>query len=144
VAGNAGAAEDALERALDLAQHDRVLLPFLVYPVPALLERHARHRTAHAALISEIFNLLAGHQAVSPGRESESLGDLLTESEARVLRYLATDLSKREIANELYVSVNTIKTHVKHLYAKLDVRTRRQAVERAGELGLLTYSSRDR
>ena len=61
-----------------------------------------------------------------------------------MLRLLATELSKREIGNELYVSVNTVKTHVKHLYAKLDVRTRRQAVERARGLGLLTYSSRNR
>ena len=74
----------------------------------------------------------------------ETLREPLTDSETRVLRLLATDLSKREIGNELYVSVNTIKTHVKHLYAKLDVRTRRQAVERGRRLELLTYSSRSR
>jgi LuxR family maltose regulon positive regulatory protein len=74
---------------------------------------------------------------------SESLPEPLTESETRVLRLLATDLSKQEIGNELYVSVNTVKTHVKHVYAKLDVRTRRQAVQRARALGLLTYSSRN-
>jgi LuxR family maltose regulon positive regulatory protein len=72
------------------------------------------------------------------------LREPLTESEMRVLRYLPTNLSKREIGDELYVSVNTIKTHVKHLYAKLDVQTRRQAVERARALGLLVHSSRTR
>jgi LuxR family maltose regulon positive regulatory protein len=143
-AADAAAAEHALERALDLAERDRVLLPFLVHPVPELLERHARRRTAHADLISEIFSLLAGQQVASPPPEADSLREPLTESETRVLRYLPTNLSKRDIANELYVSVNTIKTHVKHLYAKLDVQTRRQAVERARELGLLSHSLRAR
>jgi LuxR family maltose regulon positive regulatory protein len=143
-AGYGAAAEQALERALDLAEAERVLLPFLVHPVPELLERYARRRTAHADLISEIFNLLAGQQPASPPRGSDSLREPLTESEARVLRYLPTNLSKREIADELYVSVNTVKTHVKHVYAKLDVQTRREAVERARAIGLLAGSSRNR
>jgi LuxR family maltose regulon positive regulatory protein len=143
-AGDGAAAEHALEHALDLAEGDRVLLPFLVHPVPELLERYARLRTSHADLISEIFNLLAGQQPPSRLRGSDSLPEPLTESEARVLRFLSTNLSKREIADELYVSVNTVKTHVKHLYAKLAVQTRRQAVERARELGLLSHSARIR
>ena len=142
--GEAHAAEDALQRALGLAEHDRVLSPFLVDPIPELLERHASTATAHADLISEIFDLRAGLQAGSPGETTEALPEPLTDSETRVLRLLATDLSKREIGNELYVSVNTIKTHVKHVYAKLDVQTRRQAVERGRRLGLLSYSSRSR
>ena len=52
--GDPGAAEHALERALDLAEPDGVLVPFLLHPAPGLLERHARHRTAHASLIAEI------------------------------------------------------------------------------------------
>jgi LuxR family maltose regulon positive regulatory protein len=139
--GDSAAAEAALERALDLAEHDRVLIPFLVQPVPALLERHARRRTARADLIAEIFNLLTVDTAASPLGESESLPEPLTESEMRVLRYLPSNLSKQEIGDELYLSVNTIKTHVKHLYAKLDAQTRRQAVDRARTLGLLTHSS---
>jgi hypothetical protein len=51
-------------------------------------------------------------------------------------------LSAREIAHELYLSTNTVKTHQRHLYRKLDARTRTQAVERARALGLLTPSSR--
>ena len=143
-AGQGASAEYALERALELAEGDRVLLPFLVDPVPELLERYARRDTAHAELISEIFELRTGLEGAGSDQASESLPEPLTESELRVLRLLATDLSKREIGNELYVSVNTVKTHVKHLYAKLDVRTRRQAVERARALGLLTHSSRNR
>ena len=63
---------------------------------------------------------------------------------ARVLRYLPTDLSTREIADELYLSIHTIKTHVKHIYAKLDAHTRREAVKQARELGLLSQSWRSR
>ena len=143
-AGQGAAAGQALERALELAAHDRVLMPFLLDPVPELLERHAFRDTAHADLISEIIELKAGVEGTGTDHASESLAESLTESEVRVLRLLATDLSKREIGNELYVSVNTVKTHVKHLYAKLDVQTRRQAVERARALGLLRYSSMSR
>lgn len=143
-AGQSAAAEYALKRALELGARDRVLLPFLVDPVPELLERHARNHAVHADLISEIVQLRAALAGMTPRQPSESLPEPLTESEIRVLRLLATDLSKREIGNELYVSVNTIKTHVKHLYSKLDVQTRRQAVERGRRLGLLTFSERSR
>ena len=142
--GDAAAAEGALERALVIADHDRVLLPFLVHPVPALLERFAGLRAVHANLIAEIFSLLVGQPAAVPVPAFEPLQEPLTETEARVLRYLPTDLSKPEIASELYVSVDTIKTHVKHLYVKLDVHSRREAVRRARKLGLLPRSSRNR
>lgn len=142
--GDGAAAEQSLTHALDLARHDRVLLPFVVHPVPALLERHAGRLTAHADLIAEIFNLPAAENPVSPASGSTPLPESLTESELRVLRYLPTDLSTREIADELYLSVHTIKTHVKHLYAKLDAHSRRQAVRRARELGLLSHSLRNR
>jgi LuxR family transcriptional regulator, maltose regulon positive regulatory protein len=142
--GDDVAAADALERALDLAEPDHVLLPFLVHPVPALLERHVGMHAAHANLVAEIFGLLVGRQPAAHAPASDAVQEPLTETEARVLRYLPTDLSKPEIANELYVSVDTIKTHVKHLYAKLDAHSRREAVRRARELGLLPRSSRNR
>jgi len=72
------------------------------------------------------------------------LGLALTHGETRVLHYLPTNLSAREIARELYVSVNTVKTHQRHLYQKLGARSRSQAVERACALGLLAPSSRRR
>jgi LuxR family maltose regulon positive regulatory protein len=95
-------------------------------------------------LIAEIFDLPAGKDPVSPRSGPTSLHEPLTESEVRVLQYLPTDLSTPEIADELYLSVHTIKTHVKHLYAKLDAHTRREAVRRARELGLVSYSLRNR
>ena len=61
----------------------------------------------------------------------------LSEREVEVLRLLATSLSGPQIAGELFVSVNTLRTHTKHIFTKLDVNTRRAAVSRAAELGLL-------
>jgi LuxR family maltose regulon positive regulatory protein len=137
--GDAGARERALERALDVAEPDGLLLPFLFHPVPEALERHSRIRTTHSSLISEILNLLAGTRASARDRP-ERPAEPLSESELRVLRYLPTNLSNQEIAGELYVSVNTVKAHVKHLYAKLGSHNRGQAVERARALGLLAPS----
>ena len=62
----------------------------------------------------------------------------LSERELEVLRLLATELSGPEIARRLFVSVNTLRTHTKHIFTKLDVNTRRAAVRRAAELGLLS------
>jgi LuxR family maltose regulon positive regulatory protein len=73
----------------------------------------------------------------SPGHR-----EALTHGETRVLHYLPTNLSAREIAGELYLSVNTVKTHQRHLYQKLGARSRTQAVEQARALGLLAPSSR--
>jgi LuxR family maltose regulon positive regulatory protein len=61
-----------------------------------------------------------------------------------VLRYLPTHLSAPEIARELSVSTSTVKTHLRHLYAKLGVHRRTEAVEAARALGLLAPSARRR
>ena len=133
--GDSAAAERALERALDLAEPEGLLLFFLLQPAPGLLERHARHRTAHPSLIAEILGLLAGKRT-APQAGQQAL-EPLSRSEIRVLRYLPTNLSQPEIANELHVSRHTVRTHMSHLYAKLGIHSRTEAVERARELGLL-------
>jgi LuxR family transcriptional regulator, maltose regulon positive regulatory protein len=138
--GDAGAAGRALEGALDLAEPDGVLWPFIFHPAPELLERHSRHRTTHTSLVSEIRSLLAGRRPAPLG-EPEPLLEPLSESETRVLRYLPTNLSAPEIAGELYVAVSTVKTHVKHIYGKLGVHCRAEAVKRARAVGLLAPSS---
>ena len=61
----------------------------------------------------------------------------LSERELAVLRFLPTMMSNAEIAGEMFVSVNTVKTHLKHVYRKLDVADRREAVRRGRELHLL-------
>jgi LuxR family maltose regulon positive regulatory protein len=140
--GDAGAARRALERALDLAEPEGLLYPFLADPAPELLERHRRHGTAHAALIAEILNVLAGRKPVQRPGEPQHLREPLSHAETRVLRYLPTKLSAPEIADQLYLSVNTVKTHMRHLYDKLGVHRRHEAVEQARALGLLAPSPR--
>ncbi len=161
------AAWRALERALDIAEPDRMLFPFLIYRAPGLLERHARDCAKHAALVSEILTLLPplepgpaepapdgypGPKAVlgsgKPPRGKEWSGEdrspeliePLSRSEMRVLRYLPTNLSAPEIARELSVSVTTVRTHISHLFVKLGAHRRTEAVARARDLGLLAPS----
>ena len=135
--GDAGAARRALERALDLAEPEGLLFPFLFDPAPDLLDRQRRHGTAHVGLIAEILNVLAGSKPGSQPAGPPRLREPLSHAEARVLRYLPTKLSAPEIADELYLSVNTVKTHMRHLYDKLGVHRRHEAVEQARVLGLL-------
>ena len=140
-AGDPGAAGRALEQALDQAEPGGVLLPFLLHPAPFLLARHTRHRTAHASLVGQIQDLLAGDGPAPPAGPRAPL-EPLSDSELRVLRYLPTNLTGPEIARELCVSVNTVKTHVRNLYAKLGTHGRTEAVARACELRLLAPSGR--
>jgi LuxR family transcriptional regulator, maltose regulon positive regulatory protein len=138
--GDPPAAASALERALDLAEPDGVLSMFVLHPAPGLLQRHARQRTAHAALIADILSLLAGRAPAPPLAGPPPPLEPLSDSELRVLRYLPTNLSGPEIAGELYVSHNTVRTHITHLYGKLGTHTRAEAVARARALGLLAPS----
>jgi LuxR family maltose regulon positive regulatory protein len=129
--------EQAIERALDLAETDMLVLPFAHIPARDLLERHPRHRTAHGALIAQILDVLSGGSpAPETGPVTPAL-DTLSDAELRVLRYLPTNLSAGDIADQLYVSTNTVKTHMRHIYAKLDAHSRTSAVARARALGLI-------
>jgi LuxR family maltose regulon positive regulatory protein len=133
----------SLERALHLAQQEGFRLPLVSGRgrLRELLAAQLDSQTAHRALIAE---LLEAHQPApqpppSPAGDHEegSLIEPLSERERIVLRYLTSALSNVEIATELYVSVNTVKTHIKSIYRKLDTSGRRQAVRRARELKLL-------
>jgi LuxR family maltose regulon positive regulatory protein len=141
--GDPAAAGRALERALDVAEPDGAVLPFLMQPVPRLLERQAGHCTTHAALIAEIFSQLADQAHALPARPQPLL-EPLRESEIRILRYLPTNLTLPEIARELHVSHNTVKTHVRSLYTQLGAHRRAEAVDRARALGLLAPGARTR
>jgi len=138
--GDPAAAGRAVERALDLAEPDGALFWFLLHPAPGLLERHVRRGTAHAALIADILSLLAGRTLAPPPAGPPPPLEALSDSEIRVLRYLPTNLTAPEIARELYVSRNTVKTHTRSLYTKLGTHTRAETVARARALGLLAPS----
>jgi LuxR family maltose regulon positive regulatory protein len=83
----------------------------------------------------------AGLGGIVAPRLPEPLLEPLLESEVRVLRYLPTNLTAPEIARELSVSPNTVRTHIKNLYTKLGTHGRAAAVERARALGLLAPSA---
>ncbi len=80
---------------------------------------------------------IAAPQIAALGRAAPPLIEPLTERELEVLRLLAAGLTNREIAETLYVSVNTCKSHLKNIYDKLDAHGRAHAVHRARELGIL-------
>ena len=129
----------SLERSLDLAEpaglsrliveHGNVVRP--------LLHRHVRHGTAHPAIVGEALATLEHRGGERSRPVAVLLAEPLSEREQAILRYLPTMMSNHEIAGELFVSVNTVKTHLKAIYRKLDASGRREAVQRGRELGLM-------
>ena len=136
--GNRRAANDSVERALALAEPDRLIFPYVMIGSRDLLEGVPRHETAHAALLVDILDVMRGSSLRSRNQQELPPVQELTETELRVLRFLPTNLSRQEIARELYLSVNTVNTHVRNIYSKLDARDRSTAVERARDLRLLS------
>jgi LuxR family maltose regulon positive regulatory protein len=108
-----------------LEQYDQDTLALLEQAEEAAARGEAARSAGHAAYRKALGDNVP--------RGSEELSD----RELEVLRLLATALSGPEIADQLYVSVNTLRTHTKHIFTKLGVNTRRAAVQRASELGLL-------
>jgi LuxR family transcriptional regulator, maltose regulon positive regulatory protein len=132
------AATAAAERALALAEADRLVLPFAMTGALELLEAMPRHETAHAALLSDILDVMRGSSIPAGIEPSSAEIEQLSRSELRVLRYLPTNLSRPEIASELSVSVNTVNTHIRNIYAKLQAQDRSSAVQRARDMRLLS------
>ena len=135
--GDQRAANQAAERALALAEADRLVLPFAMTGSRGLLEALPRHQTAHASLLTDILDLMHGSSIAAEDQRPWSWTEELSPGELRVLRYLPTNLSRPQIATELSVSVNTVSTHIRSIYAKLGVGDRSAAVQRARELRLL-------
>ena len=132
--GDARCAEDAVLQAVAAAELDGIRRPFLERPtvmkVVAALARERPSGFLETLLTAERTgaSLAAGQaQLVVP----------LTKRELSLLRYLPTRMTNQEIADAVYLSVNTVKSHLRSVYRKLDVADRDAAVERAAELGLL-------
>ena len=135
--GDRNAAAAAAEAALAAAEPDRLMFPFAMAEAAELLEALPRHETAHGALLADIIDLLRGASAPNTDELRLSQPEELSPSELRVLRYLPTNLTRPEIARELYVSINTVNTHIRNIYSKLGARDRSSAVQHARELRLL-------
>jgi LuxR family maltose regulon positive regulatory protein len=140
--GDHRAANDATEGALALAEPDRLIFPFAMTASGDLLEAIPRHQTRHAALLIDILDVLRGAPLTTKDLAPSPPMEPLSPSELRVLRYLPTNLSRPQIARELSVSVNTVNTHVRNIYAKLQASGRSSAVQRARELRLLSPGPR--
>jgi LuxR family transcriptional regulator, maltose regulon positive regulatory protein len=134
--GDARASREAVERALNLAEPDRVILPFAMTGAWELLEPHTPRGTSHAALVADILDVVHGGAPAGPSRPAGD--EELSASELRVLRYLPTNLTRPEIAAELSVSLNTVNTHIRRIYAKLGTTDRSSAVQRGRDLRLLS------
>ena len=128
---------DAVSHALKLAAPETRRRPFTAADrrVDELLSRHARLVGTEPDFVEEILTDLTQLHALPAA--PRPLDEPLTDRETAILRYLPTLFTNAELADQLYISVNTVKAHLKSLYRKLNVTSRRQAVHRARELGLL-------
>jgi LuxR family transcriptional regulator, maltose regulon positive regulatory protein len=136
--GDRNAAGVAVEAALAAAEPDRLIFPFAMTATTELLDALPRHQTAHGALLADIVDVLEGSASAITTKRGTSPAEELSRSELRVLRYLPTNLTRSEVAHELFVSVHTVNAHVRNIYSKLGVRDRSTAVQRARELRLLS------
>ena len=135
--GNGETALAAIENALATAEPEGIRRPFLSAGrgVRELLADHLRKNVTHRWFASELLRSLDGANGTQ--MLPAELLEPLSAREGEVLRFLPTMMSNSDIASELFVSVNTVKTHVKSIYRKLDVTRRQDAVRRARQLHLL-------
>jgi LuxR family maltose regulon positive regulatory protein len=133
--GDRGHALEILLRAIELAQSE-IVLPFLHVKdtFGALL---ARHPDVASRWPAPLPGATAATALVPAPRPPRDLPEPLTQRELTILRFLATSMSTVEIADELCLSVNTVKTHLAAIYRKLPASRRREAVLRARELELI-------
>jgi len=136
--GDQRQARELLEQVLDLAAPDghRLVFNHAGSPARELLVEHLDSPTRHRNLVNDLVDG-AGRRHADRHRPAPALAEPLTDRELTVLRYLQGTLSNGEIAAELFLSVNTVKTHVRNIYQKLGAPRRREAVRRARELRLL-------
>jgi len=132
-----------LERALALAEPEGYVRVFVGEgpPMASLLRAVARQRVSWE-YVRRLLDACGHTGETTPVQQAtrltQGLVEPLSERELDVLRLLGTDLDGPAIARELVVSLNTLRTHTKNIYAKLGVNSRRAAVRQAGELNLLS------
>src|SRR6266566_1245770 len=134
--GDIPAALSCLQRAVTLAEPEGYVRVFADEgPAMASLLRAAAKQGTRPNYVRRLLAAASGPEHSSP--TEQALIDPLSERELEVLRLLGTELDGPAIARELTVSLNTMRTHTKNIYAKLGVTNRRAAIRRAAELDLL-------
>ena len=132
--GRAEPARAALREAVIIAEIDTVRRPFVEQPTTMRLLRDQGRRNSQAFATSIVEASAATGMRDAAGSQ---LIEPLSEHEREVLDYLPTRMSNKELASALYISVNTLKTHLSHVYTKLGAKDRDSAVAKAYELKLL-------
>jgi len=129
---------ELLTDAVGLAAEPGIIVPFRTAgePLDQLLDRHRAVVSRHPEFADTLREALPPAQSPAPSSVVANHG-ILTDRERAVLPYLATHLKAGEIASGLYLSVNTVKSHQQAIYRKLGVSSRRDAVDRGRELGLI-------
>ena len=132
------AALDTLSRVLNLAAPEGYIRLFVDFgpPMKQLLQRAASHQIA-PEYVSRLLSAFPTPPSAPHPSAPSPLIEPLSERELQVLRLLANGLSNQEIADALIVSINTVRTHLRRIYAKLAVNNRTAAVSRAQELEIL-------
>ena len=133
-AGEHRASKAALQEAIALADGQRLRWAFV--DVPAALRLLRRDAPRRSSFTDDALVHLAG-QMESRGRGGKGLVAPLTERELTVLEYLPRRIRNQDIADDLYITVNTLKSHLRGIYRKLGVADRDEAITRANQLGLL-------
>ena len=129
----------SLEQALRLASAEQLRLPFIgerAWIRPALRRDQDLARAYRPLLEPDVIGSRLV-PAEPPGDEAPLIVEQLSEREREVVRYMSEMMSTAEIAAEMYISVNTVKTHLKSIYRKLAAAHRREAVRRARQLHLV-------
>ena len=134
-AGDTSSAVATLERAVTLAQPEGYVRLFADEGAPMAALLKSAMKTTAGSYVRRL--LAATTRTDEPVPASATLVAPLSERELDVLRWLASDLDGPDIARQLSVSLNTVRTHTKNIYAKLGVTNRRAAVRQAHELKLL-------
>ena len=137
VQGEETTAVEAATRAVQLASAERIVLPFIATTprIRGLLRRHPALSDLWPAPMEDTPDRWA--RELPANAENKDLAEALTEREESILKWLTTTMTMAEIATELHVSTNTVKTHVAAIYRKLEASNRREAIARGRQLHLL-------
>jgi LuxR family maltose regulon positive regulatory protein len=136
VEGSVDEAREHLAAAM-VAAHPDSLVESFVRAGPAIVRMASEDTDGPSSLRARILSRAREVALPTPGAD---LVDPLTDRELEILSYLPSRFTNTELADHFYVSVNTIKTHMAHIYRKLDVANRNGAIARARELGILRGS----
>ena len=140
--GNRARGNRSLASALRLAGREQLRLPFVMDGgwIKQALQRDPELARSYQRLLAPAQRhdqMPAPLNAPVPGQPAIVVVESLTEREREVLRHVSDMLNTAEVASEMYISINTVKTHLKSIYRKLAASHRREAVRRAQQLGLI-------